>query len=238
MFSAAFRSWFLFQRGILGGGTLLARTSLADGLGLVITTIDAQLLALLAKSAFVLLVEAFHVLGKEKGAALAVDASHRFGLGEGVEMDDIAGVAGEFPVGEDRVLATLFAKDSLMGVASAVGFGDVFVAFEAEKLVLAGFGDLPEGHDPGLTSFRRAGLAELRRVGPRVDAGPLVTAKLTLEEAHAAATAFVRSDSIITLGLAAARLALAQCHNCSPASETKSMECFEFNLRRRERETD
>ena len=100
-----------------------------------------------------------------------------------------------------------------MGVASAVGFGDVLIAFDAEKLVLAGFGDLPEGHDPGLTSFGGAGLAELGRVGPGVDAGPLVTAKLTLEEAHAAATAFVRGDAAVILGLTAAGLMLTQRHS-------------------------
>jgi len=125
---------------------------------LEIAAIDPELLAFLAESAFVLLVETFHVLGKEKGAAFAIHSPHGGRFGEGVEMHDVAIVAREFPIGEDDIGAS-FALDPLMGVAGAVRFRDVLIAGNAKELVFTRFGNLPEGQDPRLASLRRARLA-------------------------------------------------------------------------------
>ena len=82
-----------------------------------------------------------------------------------------------------------------MRVAIAERFRDVLVAVDAEELVLAGFGDLPEGQDPRLTPLGGTRFAQLPGVGPGKDAGPLVTANLTLEKPDAATTALVRCCS-------------------------------------------
>ena len=120
-------------------------------LSLEIAAVDSKLLTFLAKPAFVLLIEAFHVLGKKESPAVAVDSPHRLRFGKGIKMNDVAGVAGEFPIGIDDV-ATGFTRDSLVSVACAKRFRDVLVAFDAKELVFARFWDLLVRHDPRLAS--------------------------------------------------------------------------------------
>jgi len=142
-------------------------------------------------------------------------------------MDDVAIVAWKLPVGENDAFAGT-AGDALMRVAIAERFRDVSIAIDAEELVFARFGDLAKRQDPGLAPFGRTRFAQLPGVGPGVDAGPLVTADLTLEKPDAATTALVRRGGGIffrssggifahafTTGLDAARFGFAQCHRSS-----------------------